>query len=198
MGLQGSSELSMAFRAQIIMAREPHSLASMSTEDLSWLSTAPSGQDCPLAWLFMCQGRCCLTPAHGLHGQCTRQSSPAVYTIRGAGSTALGPRPWCATSRPGAAAAHKCAPVPAGYSSHIPTLVSTAGPSRGVRGFQAPHTLLPALSDSVSDSHAAGGPVASEVGDPFIHVAFLFPKGGAATLFFTWGPWKRDLCTSLD
>lgn len=66
----------MAFRAQIITVGEPHSLASMSTEDLSWLSTAPSGQDCPLAWLSMCQGRCCLTPAHGLHGQCTRQSSP--------------------------------------------------------------------------------------------------------------------------
>lgn len=37
------------------------------------------------------------------------------------------------------------------------------GPAGGLRGFQAPHTLLPALSDSVSDSHAAGGPAASEV-----------------------------------
>lgn len=160
----------------------------MSTEDLSWLSTAPSGQDCPLACLSMCQGRRRRTPARGLHGQCTRQPSPAVYTMRGAGSPALGPWLWCPACRPGAAAAHKCTPVPAGSSSHIPTLVSTAGPSRGVRGFQAPHTRLPAPGgsvDSVSDSHAAGGPAASKVGDPFLHVAFLFPKAGAATLFFT-------------
>lgn len=71
MGLKDSSELSLAFITQIVMVEDPHPHpypASMSTEDLSWLFTAPSGQDCPLVCLSMCQGGRCLTPARGLHG----------------------------------------------------------------------------------------------------------------------------------
>lgn len=56
---------------------------------------------------------------------------------------------------------------------------------QGGTQFLGPTHSAPHAVGSVSNSHAAGGPAASKVGDPFLRVAFLFPKAGAATLFFT-------------
>lgn len=126
----------------------------------------------------MCQEGCCLTPARGLHGHCTCQPSPAVYTMCGAASPTLGPWPWYPASRPGAAAAHKCTPVSAGSSSHIPTLVSTAGPSRGVRGFQAPHTWLPTLSIQFPIHTQLGVQLPLKLGIHFFMWHFSSPRRG--------------------
>lgn len=122
--------------------------ASLSAEDRDGSTQShPGPRLCPQPCLSVCQRGCCPSPAHELHGRRTRQPSPAVYTIRGEGSPAPGPGPWCPASRPGAAAAHKCAP---GLASRVSLPCSHAGVHRraqpGVRGFQAPHDLLPTLS----------------------------------------------------
>lgn len=57
---------------------------SLSAEDLRMAHPRAIGYSCALECLCLCQGGCCLPPAHVLHGQCTRQPSPTVYTIRGA------------------------------------------------------------------------------------------------------------------
>lgn len=102
---------------------------SLFTEDLRWLSTEPLGQGCALECLCLCQGGRCLTPTHVLLRQRTHHPSPAVYTILKAGSPApdpwqmpsLGPR--CSFLR----VAPNWAPVPAGPSFHVPTLVPSWG-----------------------------------------------------------------------
>lgn len=71
--------------------------------------------------------------------------------------------------------------------SRVLLLHSHAGVySRAQQGgtwFPGPTHSAPHSVDSVSHSHAAGGPAASKVGDPFLHVAFFFPKEGGCNSF---------------
>lgn len=59
------------------------------------------------------------------------------------------------------------------------------GEGAGAAWFPGSICSAPHAVDPVSDSHTAGGPAASKVGDPFLRVAFLFPEAEATTLFLT-------------
>lgn len=62
-----------------------------------------------------------------------------------------------------------------------------------------PHTLCSPLCLIQFPIHTQlGVQLPLKLGVRFFMWHFSSPRRGAATLFFTWGPWKRDLCTSLD
>lgn len=165
---------------------------SLSAEDLMMAHPRAISYSCALECLCLCQGGCCLPPAHILHGQCTRQPSPTALhhpwserahqlRVPDLDAQPPGPRAQLLKSYPPMGSSSSRALLARSHASaHRRT-----GEGGGAAWFPGSICSAPHAVDPVSDSHTAGGPAASKVGDPFLRVAFLFPEAEATTLFLT-------------
>lgn len=176
MGLQVSSKLSLAFIAQIVMVEEPPSPHVYRGPELTQHS-ASRPRLSPSVFVYVPRrtppdsstraARVVHAPAFTL---CLHHP-PSVQPVHQLWGHGLGAQTRCSSS-------------PQMHSSPGRVLLphSHAGVySRAQQGgtrFPGPTHSAPHSVDSVSDSHAAGGPAASKVGDPFLRVAFSSLRQG--------------------